>query len=330
MAGEEIGIDARLDSAMAILEKDPELQDEQDTEGNAPDPATLGNIEPPKKEAIGEDQEKTNEPGKNEPKTDEVKAIEPPVSWPSDDKEAFKALPTWAQERIVARENEREAHFAERSRTTATRERELQDIQARTAQAQTHYAAELDRLNQLANQLMPAKFSDIKNEADYLKLKVENPARASEYEAFVHVLRNAHQQKAQAEQARVTEHLNREYSLLSQKFPEFQDAEKAKTLLNEVRKACTEWYGFSPQEVEIIADHRHVPIIRDAMAWRQYQANIKAAQGKKVPSQLPTATLRTNGQSSSSVGADQKAKILNRARQMNDTRAKADLIASLL
>ena len=327
---DETGIDARLGSVMAILEKDPALQDNQDTEGNAPDPATLGNTEPPKRETIGEDQDKPNETGKDEPKTDEVKAIEPPGSWPSDDKEAFKSLPTWAQERIVARENEREAHFAERSRTTAARERELQDIQTRTAHAQTQYAAELDRLNQLATQLMPAKFADIKNEADYLKLKVANPARASEYEAFVQVLRNAHQQKAQVEQKRVTEHLDREYKQLATKFPEFQDQTKANAILGDVRKACVEWYGFNPQEVEIIADHRHVPIIRDAIAWRQYQANIKAAQGKKVSPQQPTATLRASGQSSNSVGADQKAKILNRARQMNDTRAKADLIASLL
>jgi hypothetical protein len=177
---------------------------------------------------------------------------------------------------------------------------------------------------------MPAKFADISSEADYLRLKVEDPARASEYEAFVHMIRNANQQKTQVEQERINAHLHNEFQQLTSKYPEFQDQEKAASILGNVRKACVDWYGFSPQEVEIIADHRHVPIIRDAIAWRQYQANIKAAESKRVPLQAPTATLRQNGQSSDFVGAEQKSKIINRARQTHDMRARAEMLAGLI
>jgi hypothetical protein len=319
---QDLDINGRLDVMMSALNDDKT----QDTEANAPDPAAIGETEPQTDEAIGEDQVKTSEKDKAEPS---VKAIEPPISWPSDDKEAFKSLPTWAQERIINRENEREAHFAERSRTIATRERDLQDVQVRTNEAQSKYSAELQRLNQLATQLLPAKFADIKGEADYLRVKVEDPARASEYEAFVQILRSSAQQEAQVQQQRFKEQLDNEYSALSEKFPEFKDNAKANSILGEVRKAAVDYYGFTPQEVSVIADHRHVPIIRDAMAWRNYQATLKAAAGKKTPLQQPTANLRSSGVSSPSVASEQTKKILNRVRSSNNVDEQATLIASL-
>ena len=317
-------IDSRVANVMAILDKEAEQQEPQNTPS---DPKIEGAAELPK-EAIGEDQTKTSKPEEN--KLHENAAIEPPASWPSDDKEAFKSLPTWAQERIVARENERESFFTDRSKTIAAREREINDVLTRTGQAQEQYISELQRLNQIATQLMPAKFADIKTEADYLMLKTSDPARASEYEAFVQVLQRANQQSQQVQQQRQQEHLDREYNMLTEKFPEFKDPAKATTLLNEVRKAAVEYYGFAPGEVAVIQDHRYVPLVRDAMAWRSYQANLKAAAGKKVPSQLPTSTLRTNGVSSGSVDSERTNKILNLASQTQDLRKKAEYMASLL
>lgn len=319
----------RFDKVNAAIEADPAFQ-EEDTPAET-DPISEGEAKLPK-EAIGEDQEKTSDEGKDKPPEDKPPgAIEPPVSWPADDKEAFKSLPTWTQERIVARENEREAHFAERSRTIAAREKDINDIQTRTAQAQERYNSELQRLNQIATQLMPAKFSDINSEADYLRLKVEDPARASEYEAFVQVLRNAQVQQTHEQQHKLQAHIDNEWNALQSKFPEFKDPAKGVALLNDVRKAAVEYYGFSQAEVQIIADHRHVPIIRDAIAWRNHQANLKAAEGKKVAQQPPSKTLRTNGAAiGANLGAEQKTQILNRAGKENDLRKKADMIARML
>lgn len=323
----------RLDKVFDILDADPALDDNKDTNTTtATDPASVGNTEP-SKNAIGEDQEKTNDPEKDKLPAVEpaVVAIEPPASWPSDDKESFKALPTWAQERIRARENEREAHFTERTRTVAAREQELNTVQTQAQQAQQQYAAELDRLSQLATQLMPAKFSDVTSEADYLRLKVEDPARASEYEAFVQVLRNNQANAARESQKQAQKHLDQQWEALQTKFPEFKDPVKGVELLNDVRKAAVDYYGFTQQEVAIIADHRHVPIIRDAIAWRNHQANLKAAESKKVPNTPVTPTLRANGASTSAnFSADQKNKVLNRAANETDLRRKADILANLI
>lgn len=323
---------SRLDKVMDTLDNDPNFGADEDTTPDAADPAGAGNAEPPAKDAIGEGQDKTNDADKAKPSDDtQPVAIEPPTSWPTDDKEAFKSLPTWAQERIVAREHEREAHFSERSRTIATREQEINTLQNQAQQAQQQYAGELQRLSQLAQQLMPAKFNDIQTDADYLRLKTEDPARASEYEAFVHVLRNSQAQAQQVATQRQQAHLDNEWTTLQNKFPEFKDATKAQTLISEVRKAAVDYYGFSPQEVEVIADHRHVPIIRDAIAWRNHLATLRAAESKKVPAAPSSPALRANANAGkANVGTEQSRQILNRASKESDLRRKADLIAGML
>jgi hypothetical protein len=323
----------RLDKVFSVLDADPSISDEQNTDTvNANDPASVGDTKPSEKNAIGEDQLKTNDADKDKPAEDKTPlAIDPPVSWPSDDKEAFKSLPTWAQERIVNRENEREAHFSERARTIAAREQEMNTLQTRTQQQQEQYASELQRLNQLATQLMPAKFSDINSEADYLRLKVEDPARASEYEAFTQVLGNAQRQHAQVLEAQQKQHLDSQWAQLQNKYPEFKDPQKGPAMLDEVRKAAVDYYGYSPAEVSVIADHRQVAIVRDAIAWRNHLGNLKAAEGKRVPSTPNTPKLQANGAAAgANLSAEQKNKVLNRAASENDLRRKADILASLI
>lgn len=325
-------VDSRVDNVMDILSKDPELQDDEDesnTSTNASDPAGTGETEQPNKDAIGEDQDKTIK-AKGVEQPGEPAAIEAPVSWPTDDKEAFKSLPTWAQERIVARENEREAFVSERSRTIAAREKDLNDTQARTTQAQQAYLQEVGRLGQIAATLLPAKFADIKTEADYLAMKSANPARAAEFEAFTQVLTNANKQAATAQQARFSQHLDNEFTALKTKFPEFADPVKGPQLLDSVRQFCVDNYGFTPQEVSIISEHRHIPIVRDAMAWRAHQAALKTAQGKKVPTGAPKVLQQNAAQTGASISNENKQKVLSRASKAPTMREKADAIASLL
>jgi len=306
----------RLDKAMNIIEQDSGEEQDPSADPKLPE------------EAIGEGQEKTDKVELDKP--DESQAIEPPISWPSDDKEAFKSLPTWAQERIVARENEREAHFTERARTIAAREREINDIQTQSKQAQEHFANELKRVTQLATHLMPARFSDITSDADYLRLKVEDPQRAAEFETFQTLINAENQRAQQLEQQKLQQKLDHEWSTLQQKYPEFQDEGKAQKIMSDVRKAATDYYGFSPQEIANIYDHRHVQILRDAMAWKSHQANLKAAEGKKVPSS-PIPTLRNNANATSAnLGAEQKTKIINLASKETDLRRKAEMLSGIL
>ena len=324
-------LNSRMEKVADIIENDPTLQDEQDTDTTATDPANVGNNGAEKPPTV-EGQEKTSEADKLKPgAATQPGAIEPPVSWPSDDKEAFKSLPTWAQETISRRENEREAHFTERTRAVAERERGIQDVQRTAAEAHQKYTGELTRLNEIAQQLMPAKFSDIQSEADYLRLKVEDPQRAAEYEVFAQVLGNARQQAAEANKAAFQQKIDKEWETLQAKYPEFKDPVKGVEKLNAVRKAAVVFYGFTPQEVTVIADHRHVPIIEDAMKWRAYQANLKAAEGKKVPNKQPLPGVRQNGGGGqANLGAEEKNKLIKKAAGTSDLRKKADMLGDLI
>jgi len=317
--------DDRMTNVLNTIEKDEDNNPDK-TAASAAAAGESAVTEPPKK-AIGEGKDKTSEAEKPEQTT--TSAIEPPISWPSDDKEAFKSLPTWAQERIVARENEREAFLSERSRTLAAKERDISNVQRQASEAQAYYASELQRLNELANQLMPAKFSEIKSQADYLRMKKENPALASEYDAFVGVLQGARQQQAQLQHQRLIEHLDREFAVLSDKFPEFKDSKKAAEIMADVRKSAVDFYGFSPEEVKVIVDHRYIPVLRDAMAWRQYQANVKAAAAKKVVPQ-PTNIVRQASTTGAALSSDQKVGLLKKARGAQTLDEKAAHIAALI
>jgi len=321
---ENMGLDASVDSITNLLEAEAAGSDTSATNAVV---TTTGEAEPQTTGAIGEDEDKSGTALTSEPQT--PGAIAPPASWPNDDKETFTQLPTPLQQRVVAREQEREVAFSQRSRVLAERERQLADLQQAANQAQSHYLAELGRLNAVASQLMPARFADIKSEADYLALKVKDPARASEYEAFAQVLRNAAVAQQQALQMQRAQYLDNEWNQLQDKFPEFKDPAKAKAIMDGVRKAAVDFYGYRPEEVEIVADHRHVQIIREAVAWRVYQANLKAAAAKKTAPQ-PTATLRSGAATGASPSNDQRKGVLNRVRTVSSDRQKADLIASLI
>lgn len=317
-------IDASMASALDILNADPSLSDEfegEDTEVSQQEAGESGADDTPT------DQEgKPNEPEKVEPE----KALEPPSSWRSDEKELFKNLPSEQQEILLRLQQASDSHFTQRSTELAQKIRSTDDERQQYQSDRARYAAELGRIEQMAAQLLPAKFSDIQSHADYLRLKATDPARASEFEAFQMTLQSVTQQQEQLRQQAMNERLNHEWAQLCDKYPEFKDTAKAVPMLDAVRKTACEHYGFSPEEVRVIGDHRYIPIIQDAMAWRQHQTNLKAAQSKRaVPAPtkvLPNAS--TNGQGA--MANDRKAALLNRARGMTDDYRRAELLASLI
>lgn len=83
------------------------------------------------------------------------------------------------------------------------------------------------------------------------------------------------QAEAQARQAYLAE----QAQLLQQAIPEFSDAEKAGKLKQELVEVGRE-YGFDPQELTAIADHRHVRVLHDAMRYRKATANKEVAEKK--------------------------------------------------
>ena len=77
----------------------------------------------------------------------------------------------------------------------------------------------------------------------------------------------AHQQQAQqqAQQA----YLEREMETLRQVMPEFADPEKATKTRDSMLRMGTEIYGYQPEEISAVMDHRAIRVLNDAIKYQE-------------------------------------------------------------
>ena len=94
----------------------------------------------------------------------------------------------------------------------------------------------------------------------------------------------AYQQKAQqqAQQA----YLEREMETLRQVMPEFSDPEKATKTRDSMLRMGTEIYGYQPEEISAVMDHRAIRVLNDAIKYQEImrgkdKAVEKATKGPK-------------------------------------------------
>lgn len=84
------------------------------------------------------------------------------------------------------------------------------------------------------------------------------------------------QQMAQANQER----LARETEMLAEKIPEFSDPERAGKLREDLVRTASEFYGYSPEDLSGVTDHRALLVLKDAMMWRKSQAKKSQVEQK--------------------------------------------------
>jgi len=90
-------------------------------------------------------------------------------------------------------------------------------------------------------------------------------------------------QKRQAEEGtRVQQVRDREWQATLEQMPELRDPNKLNSFAGEISKHAAE-YGFQPQEIQqaLGLDHRQIMVLRDAIKWRNLQA-----QKSKVPAKV--------------------------------------------
>lgn len=142
---------------------------------------------------------------------DEIPAIDPPKSWPDEDKEAFKALTALgpegvkAAEVIAKRENERDAFVAQKGREVA-QVRQVVETEARTAIAQTHEAF-AQQLEQYAAIILPPQpdkrllyTGNPQDTVLFNQLQVEYQDAVSQHQQMQSQAQQARQQASQIEE----------------------------------------------------------------------------------------------------------------------------------
>jgi hypothetical protein len=264
-------------------------------------------------------------------------AIEPPVSWTAEAKEQFKLFPPEAQKVIAQRESEREALLATQSQKATDEARRLDTERQQIANDR---AQQVLLLQGVLLQLNPElqRFQNV----DWAKLAAEKPAEwAQQRQAYddlqsrlnlaQHQIAHVQGQQAAEQEKQHKTYLAAEQQKLVARVPEFADPVKAKAFVAEVTKYIPE---ITPTELNGIADHRQILILREAMMYRKAVAARAEAQTKRAPPaaasnvrQLRPAPARA-GTAREEAEGKQLAALHDNLRRSGTTQATADLLAA--
>lgn len=127
----------------------------------------------------------------------------------------------------------------------------------------------------------------------YMEAKMKYDREANEYQQKMAEIQQALAGNSEAEQQARNAYLQREMETLRQVIPDFADPEKATNLRNNMLSVSQEVYGFDPQEIAAVTDHRVLRVLHDAIQFRAAQGGkeqaIKKAKAKPKRTVKPGA-----------------------------------------
>ena len=136
----------------------------------------------------------------------------------------------------------------------------------------------------------------------YLEAKMKYDREANEYQQKMAEVQQALAGNSQAEMQARNAYLQREMDTLKQVIPDFADPDKAQSLRNNMLSVSQQTYGFDPQEIAAITDHRVLRVLHDAIQYRAAQGGkeqaIKKAKAKPKRTVKPGAKKTASNQNS--------------------------------
>jgi len=136
----------------------------------------------------------------------------------------------------------------------------------------------------------------------YSAEKAKYDVAANEYQQKMAEIQQALAGNSQAEMQARNAYLQREMDTLKQVIPDFADPEKAQSLRNNMLSVSQNTYGFDPQEIAAITDHRVLRVLHDAIQYRAAQGGkeqaIKKAKAKPKRTVKPGAKKTASNQNS--------------------------------
>lgn len=193
---------------------------------------------------------------------------------------------------------QRQQDYTRKTQEIAQERRALDDERSTARAEREAYAQRLQVLTQ-------ALESQVPKEPDWDKLKAENPAKfAAEYadwqrkqeqvRALQKEAQRLQQQRAAEWEQQRTRLLEEAAQKLHEAVPEWRTAKAEQVQAEKIRLAeyAMSTYGFTPQELEAVIDHRPILLLRKAMLYDQMtEKGTKVVQKAKPKSQvLPPGT----------------------------------------
>lgn len=212
--------------------------------------------------------------------TDDLPPITAPDSWPDEDKTAFADLPRALQERVSAREKEREKFVQSKSReaaqATQAAEQRAVGIVQQIQQAQIQQLAALlpDVPEEPSAHLLVQDPQAYAAEMDYVRQM--RGYRASIEQQIVQIAEAQKQGEQQSLQAQKTASME----LLQQEFPELLDKEKGPELAKAIQSTGFA-LGYSDDQLANVDGH-DVLALRTAMGWKTKAEKYDALMAKQM------------------------------------------------
>jgi len=175
----------------------------------------------------------------------------------------------------------------------------MQEAAAAKKQAEQVYEALLAERQQMANlyqQLQSGNFAQPpspptkalfdQDPIGYMEQKMAYDEAKAQYDTQMAEMQKVAAQQSQAQQAAMQAYLQQERQALMAVMPEFGDAQKATKIRENLVRGGSEFYGYQPEEIGNVMDHRAVMVLKDAVAYRNLMAG-KDKAAKKVAGAKP-------------------------------------------
>lgn len=322
-----------LDEGAALLSPDPqpgehsEQPDDQDSEHAQADKPE------PEDNEDGDEAEKSEDPQEEEPEEDDR------PEWDKDDDEDDESDKTEDGGRYASHKAKvklpdgsevKVAELIEGNLRHQDYTRKAQEV-AQIRQHTERQYAELQQLNQqleqqqhliltAASQMLPVP----PTAHDWQEDPVGAGQRKAQYDEAIQYLQNLQgqmagyqqQMTAQQQQAHWQAHQERqrnELNTLYQAMPQLRDAKKAQAFAADVSSGLTQYYGFQPDELGAIVDHRNILVAADALRYRRLMANRSEAQKKGTAKSPKSAPITRSGKRLS--GTEARAQSVSRVEE---------------
>lgn len=189
-----------------------------------------------------------------------------------------------------------QAHVTQKSKAVAEEKRKIDQLKAQAAQQAQQQLGQLALLTQAAEKQLSAEYESI----NWDELRRTNPAewsaRKQEFQDRVNgvnqiksqglqALQQHSQQQQQAMQQMQQQILAEEAERLVSAIPQWSDPGVAEKEHSQMQGFLVDSYGFSPEDVNGVTDHRLILLARDAQKYRASKKEVDTAAKKirKLP-----------------------------------------------
>jgi len=254
-------------------------------------------------------------PGEDEDADPAQPPIERPKSWTESEEAEWRATPRALQQKIAARELERDNALRRAQNDAAEKLKGLTTKEQQAEEARHRYEAKLPEVMQGLTDYNNRQFADIKSMADLetlaneaLRLSTTDPVAAGQIQAYLNAwqvhqqkmaatkaeLDQANQRKTTKEQADWAEFVSTNNAKAAERIPDLADKDKSQALTNKAGELLRE-LGFSEEDLDGFTkgqkispyDHRIQALLFEAITAKGMQQAKATLADKVAPKTLP-------------------------------------------